>query len=99
MVRLTLTVALFLSFLTSFHGKIDASDSNLSKAWQLFSMGEDPYTENRFDLALRYYLAALDLSPSMSKEISQYISTIHQLAWRIKSILSLFCIDRVKSIS
>lgn len=67
MVTSTLTIALSLSFLASFHGKIHASDSNLSKAWQLFSKGDDLYTENKFDLALRYYFAALDLSPSMSK--------------------------------
>ena len=67
MVRLAIIITIFLSFLTPFHGKIYAEDSNLNRAQQLFSKGEALYMENRVDLALRYYFAALDLYPFMSK--------------------------------
>lgn len=65
--KLTLIITVLLSFLASFHTTIYAKDTNLNKARQLFSKGEVLYAENRVDLALRYYFAALDLFPSMSK--------------------------------
>jgi tetratricopeptide (TPR) repeat protein len=67
MVSLAVIIILFLSFLTLFRGKVYAKDSDLSKARQLFTKGEASYTENKPDLALRYYFAALDLFPSMPK--------------------------------
>jgi tetratricopeptide (TPR) repeat protein len=67
MARLAIIITVFLSFLAPFTSKIYGEDSDLNKARQLFSKGEALYTENELDHALRYYLAALDLYPFMSK--------------------------------
>ena len=76
MVRLALIISVFLSSLAPFNAKIYAEDSNLSKAQQLFRKGEALYKENRLDNALRYYFAAIDLSPSMPKAYYR-IGVIH----------------------
>ena len=65
--RLTVIVTIFLSSVVTFHGKIYAKDCDLNKARQLFSKGEVLYTENKTDLALKYFFAALDLCPFMSE--------------------------------
>jgi len=67
MVKSAVIITIFLSFLTPFHGKIYAKDFDLSKAQQVFNKGEALYTENKVDRALKYYFAALDLFPFMSK--------------------------------
>ena len=67
MARLTVIIIIFLSFLAPFHSRIYAKDYDLNKAQQLFSKGEFFFTEHNIDLALRYYFAALDSYPFMSK--------------------------------
>ena len=67
MVKSAVIITIFLSFLTPFHGKIYAKDIDPNKARQLFNKGEALYKENRLDHALRYYFAALNASPLMSK--------------------------------
>ena len=67
MARLTVIITIFLSFLAPLHSRIYAKDHDLNKAEQLFSKGEFFFTEYNIDLALRYYFAALDSYPFMSK--------------------------------
>ena len=67
MVKSAVIITIFLSFLTPFHGKIYAKDIDPNKARQLFRKAEILYSQHEIDPALKNYLAAIDLFPSMPK--------------------------------
>ena len=65
--KLTVVIAIVLSFLVPCHSKIYAKDIDPNKARQLFRKAEILYSQHEIDLALKNYLSAIDLFPSMPK--------------------------------
>jgi len=65
--RLTVVITIVLSFLVPCHSKIYAKDIDPNKARQLFRKADILYSQHEIDLALKNYLAAIDLFPSMPK--------------------------------
>ena len=65
--KLTVVITIVLSFLVPCHSKIYAKDIDPNKARQLFRKAEILYSQHEIDLALKNYLAAIDLFPSMPK--------------------------------
>jgi tetratricopeptide (TPR) repeat protein len=65
--KLTVVITIVLSFLVPCHSKIYAKDIDPDKARQLFRKAEILYSQHEIDLALKNYLAAIDLFPSMPK--------------------------------